>query len=283
MNYRHAFHAGNFADVVKHVVLLLLVEYLKKKPAPFLYIDTHAGAGTYDLSHASSQRSGEYRDGIARLLDVPGASLPPEVTEYVRLVRDAAGAGHSPITAYPGSPMIVRALRRAGDRMVLVEKHPRDAAHLREKFTRQKRVAVIEGDGYQALRAHLPPAERRSLVLIDPPYESEREFDDVLNALRDAHERWSAGVYCVWYPITSRAGVETFRRNLRASGIRKVLDVTLSVLPADAQLGMPGCGLVIVNPPWQLDERLRVLLPELHRLLAAEGGGSTSVAWLVQE
>jgi 23S rRNA (adenine2030-N6)-methyltransferase len=135
MNYRHDFHAGNFADVVKHVVLLLLVEHLKKKPAPFLYIDTHAGAGTYDLSHAPAQRSGEYRAGIARLLDAPIASLPPEVAEYVRLVRESAGAGHSPITAYPGSPMIVRALRRAGDRMVLVEKHPRDAAHLHENFT----------------------------------------------------------------------------------------------------------------------------------------------------
>ena len=122
--------------------------------------------------------------------------------------------------------------------MVLVEKHPRDAASLREKFAKQKRVAVIEGDGYQALRAHLPPAEHRSLVLIDPPYESEREFDDVLNALRDAHERWPAGVCCVWYPITSRAGVEAFRGNLRSSGIRKVLDVTLSVRPADSPLGM---------------------------------------------
>jgi 23S rRNA (adenine2030-N6)-methyltransferase len=283
MNYRHDFHAGNFADVVKHVVLLLLVEHLKKKPAPFLYIDTHAGAGTYDLSHAPAQRSGEYRAGIARLLGAPIASLPPEVAEYVRLVRESAGAGHSPITAYPGSPMIVRALRRAGDRMVLVEKHPRDAAHLNETFTKQKRVAVIEGDGYQALRAHLPPAEHRSLVLIDPPYESEREFDDVLNALRDAHERWPAGVCCVWYPITSRAGVEAFRRNLRSSGIRKVLDVTLSVLPADSPLGMPGCGLVIVNPPWQLDERLGVLLPALHRLLAVEGAGSASVEWLVPE
>src|SRR5262245_57530337 len=164
MNYRHAFHAGNFADVVKHVVLLLLVEHLKKKPAPFLYLDTHAGAGVYDLSHAASQRSGEYRGGIARLLDAQASTLPPEVTHYVRLVRASAGPGHSPITAYPGSPLIVRALRRPGDRMVLVEKHPRDVASLREKFSRQKRVAIIEGDGYQALRAHLPPAEHRSLV-----------------------------------------------------------------------------------------------------------------------
>ena len=283
MNYRHAFHAGNFADVVKHVVLLIVVEYLKKKPAPFLYIDTHAGAGVYDLSHAPAQRSGEYHGGVARLLAAPADSLPPEVALYVRLVRESAGTGHSPITAYPGSPMIVRALRRAGDRMVLVEKHPREAASLREKISKQKRVSIVEGDGYEALRAHLPPAEHRSLLLIDPPYESELEFDDVLKALEDAHERWPAGVCCVWYPVTSRAGVEAFRRRLRDSGLRKILDITFSVMPADTQIGMPGCGLVIVNPPWQLDERLRVLLPELHRLLSPDGAGGTSVEWLVPE
>jgi 23S rRNA (adenine2030-N6)-methyltransferase len=283
MNYRHAFHAGNFADVVKHVVLLALVESLKKKPAPFLYLDTHAGAGVYDLSHAVSQRSGEYRGGIARLLDQPRDSLPPEVAAYVAIVRASAGAGHSAITAYPGSPAIVRALRRAQDRMVLVEKNPREVAALRTLFARQKRVAVIEGDGYQSLKAHLPPAEHRSLVLIDPPYESEREFDEVLTALEEAHRLWPPGVCCVWYPVTQRAGADTFRGKLRGSGIRKVLDVTFYVLPDDSQLGMPGCGLMIVNPPWQLDERLREVLPALQRRLAVDGAGRCSVNWLVAE
>jgi len=283
MNYRHAYHAGNFADVLKHVVLVMLVEHLKKKPAPFFYLDTHAGRGLYDLSEARAQRSGEYKGGIGRLLEVPASTLPAEIAAYVELVRASAGAGHSPITAYPGSPLIVARLRRPADRLVLVESEPKEAAALRAALGRARRAAVVEGDGYAALKAQLPPREHRGLVLIDPPYESDLEFDRVLGGLDLAYGRWPTGTYCVWYPLTARAGPLRFHRDLERSGLRKVLDVRLSILPADAQVGLAGAGLVIVNPPWLLDRRMQELLPVLHRLLSPEGAGGTSVEWLVPE
>ena len=283
MNYRHAFHAGNFADVLKHVVLIMLVEHLKKKPAPFFFLDTHAGRGRYDLSQAESQKSGEYRDGIGRLLEARPGDLPSELTTYVGLVRQAAGPGRSAITAYPGSPALVALLRRPEDRLVLVEMEPREADALRELLGGQKRVSVLEGDGYAALKAHLPPRENRGLVLIDPPYESDAEFDRVIEGLETAYERWPTGTFCVWYPVTGRAGPTRFRRELERSGMRRVLGVTLGVRPHDAQVGMGTSGLVIVNPPWQVDARLGELLPELHRRLAPDGQGGTSVEWWVPE
>jgi len=283
MNYRHAYHAGNFADVLKHVVLVMLVEHLKKKPAPFFYLDTHAGRGLYDLSESAAQRSGEYKDGIGRILDAPAATLPVEIATYVRLVRESAGKGHSAITAYPGSPLIVANLRRPTDRLVLMETQPKEASALRTAIGKAKLVSVLETDGYAALKAHLPPRENRGLVLIDPPYESDLEFDRVLAGLELAHERWPPGTYCIWYPLTDRAGPVRFRRELERTGIRKVLDVQLNVLPPDAQVGMAGAGLVIVNPPWTLDERLKELLPQLHRLLSPGGPGGTSIDWLVPE
>jgi 23S rRNA (adenine2030-N6)-methyltransferase len=283
MNYRHAYHAGNFADALKHVVLMMLVEHLKKKPTPFFYLDTHAGRGRYDLSEAAAQRSGEYKAGIGRALDAPAAALPAEVAAYAQLVRQSAGKGHSAITAYPGSPLIVAKLRRPTDRLVLMEAQPKEADALRAALGNAKLVSVLESDGYAALKAHLPPRENRGLVLIDPPYESDLEFDRVLAGLELAHERWPTGTYCIWYPVTERAGPVRFRRELERCGIRRVLDVQLNVLPTDAQVGMAGAGLVIVNPPWTLDERLKVLLPRLHELLSPEGLGGTNVEWLVPE
>ena len=198
-------------------------------------------------------------------------------------MRESAGKDHSAITAYPGSPVIVARMRRPADRLVLIEKLPKEADALRAAVGRQRLVSVIDGDGYAGLKAHLPPREGRGLVLIDPPYESELEFDKVLAALEVAHERWPTGMYCVWYPLTDRAGPVRFHRNVERAGIRKVLDVTLNVLPADAQVGMSGAGLVIINPPWQLDERLRELMPQLHSLLSPEGLGGSSVEWIVPE
>ena len=283
MNYRHAFHAGNFADVLKHVVLIMLVEHLKRKPAPFFFLDTHAGRGRYDLSEAQPQRSGEYQRGIGRLLGIREATLPAELADYLALVRACAGPGHSPITAYPGSPTIVARLRRPTDRLVLVEKEPREADALRGALGRQRLLSVIEGDGYAALKAHLPPRENRGLVLIDPPYESDLEFDHVLAGLELAYERWPMGTFCVWYPRTDRAGPARFHRELERSGVRKVLDVWLGILPSDAAVGMGAAGLAIVNPPWQLDERLKLLLPRLHALLAPDGMGGCGVEWIVPE
>jgi 23S rRNA (adenine2030-N6)-methyltransferase len=283
MNYRHAFHAGNFADVLKHITLMMLIEQLKQKPASFFYLDTHAGRGIYDLSKARSQRSGEYKDGIGRLLKAARRALPPEVAAYLALVRQSAGAGHSAITAYPGSPKIVAMMRREGDRMVLFESQSQEADALRSALAGQRRLSIVEGDGYNALKAHLPPPENRGLVLIDPPYESDREFDRVLEALKRAHARWPNGIYCVWFPLTERAGPARFRQALEDSGIRRILEVTLSILPEDSGVGLWGSALVVVNPPWQLDTRLAALLPQLHGLVSTDGAGGTSVNWLVPE
>ena len=283
MNYRHAFHAGNHADVLKHVVLMMLVGHLKRKSAPFFALDTHAGSGAYDLSEGESQRSGEYRQGIGRLLDFPAGALPDEVREYVHLVRASAGPGRSPITAYPGSPGILLRERRPTDRLVFAETHAKEAHALRSLVARQKLVSVLESDGYAAVKAHLPPRENRGLVLMDPPYESDLEFDSVLAALETGHARWPTGTFCVWYPLTERAGPLRFRRNLARAGIPKVLNCTLSVMPDDTPVGMRGSGLVTVNPPWLLDERLAELLPDLHRLLVPDGSGGTSVEWWAGE
>ncbi|HEX7373412.1 MAG TPA: 23S rRNA (adenine(2030)-N(6))-methyltransferase RlmJ [Steroidobacteraceae bacterium] len=283
MNYRHAYHAGNFADVLKHVVLMMLVDRLKKKPAPFFFLDTHAGRGEYDLSEAQAQRSGEYKSGIGRLLEAPAGSLPEEVAAYVQLVRESAGKDHSAITAYPGSPVIVARLRRPTDRLVLVENHAKEAEALRACAGRGRLVSVLEADGYATLKAQLPPRENRGLVLIDPPYESDLEFDRVVAGLELAHQRWPTGLFMIWYPLTQRAGPLRFQRELERSGIRRILDVRLSVLPDDAQVGMQGSGVVIVNPPWQLDARLETLLPQMHALLSPQGAGRTSVEWLVGE
>jgi 23S rRNA (adenine2030-N6)-methyltransferase len=283
LNYRHAFHAGNFADVLKHVVLVSLVQHLEKKSTPFAYVDTHAGRGVYDLSEPEAQRSGEYKTGIGRLLEADAADLPGEIRTYVELVRQSAGTERSPITAYPGSPKIVAMLRREGDRMALYESVPQEADALRASLGRERGIAIIEGDGYAGLKAQLPPKEKRGLVLIDPPYESEREFDCVLDALESAHARWPNGIYCIWYPRTGRAGPERFLNELERTGIRRILNVTLDILPRDSGDGMPGAGLVIVNPPWQLDERLESLLPRLYELLAIDRSGGQSVEWLVPE
>jgi 23S rRNA (adenine2030-N6)-methyltransferase len=216
-------------------------------------------------------------------LSTYGSRTRRVVAAYAQLVRQSAGKGHSAITAYPGSPLIVARLRRPNDRLVLMETLPKEAAALRAAIGRERYISVLESDGYAALKAHLPPRENRGLVLIDPPYESDLEFDRVLAGLELVHERWPTGTCCVWYPLTDRAGPLRFRRELERSGIRKVLDVRLNVLPADAQVGMAGAGITLVNPPWMLDERLAELLPQLHRLLSPEGVGGTSVEWLVPE
>ena len=226
MNYRHVYHAGNFADVLKHAVLTRIVEYLKQKPGAFRVIDTHAGVGLYDLSSAEAQKTGEWRDGIARLLDAkltdePAGLLAP----YLDTVR-GFNAGQ-PFRHYPGSPVIAKALMRGPDRLTAIELHPEDAFALRTRFHDDWQVRVIELDGWLALGAHVPPKEKRGLVLVDPPFEKEGEFDRLVEGLRKAHRRWPGGTYALWYPIKDRHAVERFRATLHESGIPKILDISL--------------------------------------------------------
>jgi 23S rRNA (adenine2030-N6)-methyltransferase len=282
VNYRHAYHAGNFADVVKHIVLTRLIEYLKQKEKAFRVVDTHAGIGLYDLSSEEAQRTGEWKGGIGRLID---ADLDPHAAEliapYLAAVRAVSGEGA--LKKYPGSPLIARHLLRKQDRLSAIELHPKDAARLKAQFDGDFQTRVMELDGWLALGAHLPPKEKRGLVLVDPPFEEEGEFDRIVEGLVKAHRRWPGGIYALWYPIKNRAAVGRFRRSLADSGIAKVLDITFEIRPGSPVPSLDGSGLVVVNPPFTLEKELRTILPALHKLLVVEEPARWSLDWLADE
>lgn len=278
MNYRHIFHAGNFADVVKHSVLALLLKSLHRKDTPFCYLDTHAGAGRYDLTCEAAQKTGEYRDGILRLWHAPPL---PELADYLTAVRAINADGT--LRYYPGSPLIARFFLRPQDRMVLLELQPDESAQLKTVFMADRQVTVAAQDGYAGLKAFLPPKEKRGLVLIDPPYESDREYEQVIKGLRIAHARWDSGIFAMWYPIKSRPPVVRFHRALLASGIHKILVVEFCPYPEDSSFRLNGCGVVVVNPPWKLDEMLQAVLPKLLVVLGQHPAGRSSISWLVPE
>ncbi|RWE12264.1 MAG: 23S rRNA (adenine(2030)-N(6))-methyltransferase RlmJ [Mesorhizobium sp.] len=279
MNYRHAYHAGNFADVVKHVVLSRLVEYLKQKDKAFRVIDTHAGIGRYDLSSTEAQKTGEWQGGISRLfdaaLDAPAASLLAPYLEAVRSLNSEGG-----LKKYPGSPLIARHLMRKQDRLSAIELHRQDAAKLRALFAGDFQTRVIELDGWLALRAHLPPKEKRGLVLVDPPFEEECEFDRLVDGLRKAHKRWPGGIYALWYPVKDRKAVIAFRKALVQSGVPKLLDIGFEIRPPSAEPSLDGSGMVVVNPPFTLERELRTLLPALHKLLVVGKPAHWTLEWL---
>ena len=278
MNYRHIFHAGNFADVFKHVVLSLLLKSLQRKDAPFCYLDTHAGAGQYDLSSEAAQKTGEYREGIWRLWDV---NPLPELAEYLAAVRAVNADGT--LRYYPGSPAIARFFLRPQDRMVFLELQADECTLLQARFAGDRQVVVQRLNGYAGHKAFLPPKERRGLVLIDPPYESDNEYEQVVAGLRVAHERWASGIYIVWYPIKNRPLVARLHRAVIATGIRKILLLELCPYPDDTVLRLNGCGMIVVNPPWMLEEALQALLPKLLELLRGHSAGRSRLAWLVPE
>ena len=272
MNYRHAFHAGNFADVFKHAVLALIVSYLKEKPGAFRILDTHAGSALYDLSGAEAMRTGEWREGIARLLAAPP---PPPVSDLLSAFLTVF-AKHNPdgaISTYPGSPVLARALLRDQDRLIACELHPPSFAALATALAGDRRVTTVATDGWQALAAYLPPAERRGLVLVDPPFEAEGEFNRLIEGLAVIHKKWATGIAMLWYPIKDTRAVEAFARGLAALGTANILRAELFVAEPTASSALAGCGLAIVNPPWQLHEQLAVLLPYLTETLR-RGGGS---------
>jgi 23S rRNA (adenine2030-N6)-methyltransferase len=285
MNYRHAFHAGNFADVVKHAVLALAIERLKAKDAPFCVIDTHAGIGRYDLTSAPARKTREFEGGIARLLARDPQTLPSELRPYLAAVKALNGGPRfreGDLRWYPGSPRLIRSLMRRQDRLVLLELHPEDARDLAELFERDRQVTVQQADGYVGLKALLPPKERRGLVLIDPPFEVKDEFERLVRGLRQAYRRWATGHYVIWYPIKDRAPVTAFHAALKASGIGRILVVELLLRPDDDAERLNGCGLVLVNPPWPIEGKLKELMPVLADILGAETGGAR-VEWLVPE
>ena len=228
MNYRHAFHAGNFADVMKHAVLVRILVHLRGKPAPFRVIDTHAGAGRYDLAGEEAQRSGEWRDGIDRLVRAPiAARARALIAPYLDAVAACNGAGG--LTAYPGSPALARAFLRPQDRLVACELEPNAAAALARHLAGDRRSKAVAIDGWTALNAYVPPKERRGLVLVDPAFEDAGDFARLAPALAAAHRKWASGTYLAWYPIKERAGPDALARRLRRSGVPKILRAELTV------------------------------------------------------
>lgn len=291
MNYRHHYHAGNFADVLKHTLLGALVAGLQRKEKGFVYIDTHAGRGAYDLAAAargdSLERKPEWPDGIGRVWSAAAAADTPSlITEYVARVRafdrERGGAGEF-LQHYPGSPWLVRAQLRPQDRMALCEKHPEEYAALAAEFAGTRRVTLQEADGYAALRGLLPPLERRALVLIDPPFEDQREYAQIAAALADGLKRLPGGTFAVWYPLTERARVEAFFAEVVRLGPPPTWTAELMIAGEDAPIKLRGCGLLVVNPPWQLDREIAPVLPWLAARLAQAEGASAELRWLVPE
>ena len=267
MNYRHAFHAGNFADVVKHALLVSIVEYLKRKDKKFRVIDTHAGRGRYDLSREEATRTGEHLDGISRLMESPSAQAP-ELQAYLDIVR-AEGAG-----SYPGSPLIARRLMRRQDRLSAYELHPFEAEALKEVFAGDVQAKVIALDAWLALGAHLPPKEKRGLVLIDPPFEKTSEIDDIIEGVTQAYKRWPGGIYAIWYPIKRRNERARLHAGLKASGIPKIVAADFFREPFTTEEKLVGSGLVVVNPPYTFPEEAERLMAILKQVLGKDGKGS---------
>jgi 23S rRNA (adenine2030-N6)-methyltransferase len=291
MNYRHAYHAGNFADVLKHSVLFALIQALRVKETPFALIDTHAGSGCYALDSEEAGKTGEYKDGIARLLfpdlhasgQAKGAALPPLLRHWLDTITTLPGNEHG-LKLYPGSPLQAARGMRDIDSAQLCELHPDEASQLRELFHRDSRIHVHHRNGYEALKGLIPPKEKRGLVLIDPPYEAqEAEYRLIEAALKAALQRWPTGMYAVWYPIKLRSQVQPFLRWLQHCEARRILRAELLVHPDDSPLRLNGSGMVILNAPWNLDKALRDVMPAMARLLSQERPAEWLLDWLVQD
>ncbi|MEF9978518.1 MAG: 23S rRNA (adenine(2030)-N(6))-methyltransferase RlmJ [Thermomonas sp.] len=281
MNYRHAFHAGNHADVLKHVVLLALCDALTGKPAPCFALDTHAGRGLYKLDGESAQKTGEAQDGIARL--IAEAPRDPAIQRYLTAVRACRQehGGH----AYPGSPWLLAHALREQDRISACELLPEEATALQDTIARDQRVAVHQRDGYAAIKAMLPPKHgatkfARGLVLVDPPYEAQLdEFDIAMKALREGLARWPQGTFVLWYPIKQGRALQRFHRSAAAMDARSALVLELLVRPDDSPLRMNGSGMLVLNAPWQFDAAMRPALAALQAALG-EAGAASRVEWL---
>jgi 23S rRNA (adenine2030-N6)-methyltransferase len=270
LSYRHAFHAGNHADVLKHLILIQIAEYMAEKPAPFWIIDTHAGAGCYALESHQATKLGEFKDGIGRLWEQKG--LPKAAVNYVEFVKMLNPDGQ--LRHYPGSPWLASQLLRSTDKLRLFELHTTDVKLLQENFKNGGRqISITPTDGFAGLKASLPPAPRRALVLIDPSYETKSDYSDVLSSLADSLKRFPTGTYALWYPMLSKIESRKLPTKLKALGAPNWLHAAIEVnAPAKDGFGMHGSGLFIINPPWTLKKTLSETLPKLTELLAQGPG-----------
>jgi 23S rRNA (adenine2030-N6)-methyltransferase len=283
VNYRHAFHAGSFADVFKHVFLTRILLYLARKDAPFRVIDTHAGEGEYDLQSEQATRGGEWRDGIGRFADLSDIDETARelLRPYLYILGPLDEEGRPAF--YPGSPRIIQALMRRQDRATFCELHPDAFAELRSNFRRDRTIACLHLDGYTCLNAGVPPKERRGLVLIDPPFERANELDLAWDALQAALAKWPTGIYALWYPVKDVRGVASLARQIAQSGVRRVLRLEVAVDAVTAGGRLARTGLILINPPYVLEEEAAVLLPLLTRKFARTSQCEATREWLAGE
>lgn len=279
LSYRHGFHAGNFADVVKHVALVLLLQALHRKESPCFILDTHAGAGLYNLLSAEAQKNREYATGIAKIMTAQ--DIPQTVRDYLALVNHCNQGGK--LHNYPGSPWLIQHLLRQQDYACFTELHNTEFGILKRHVGKTRHIAVQNLDGYHALKAVLPPKQARGLVFIDPPFETRKEFSQFADGLLLAAQRWRTGMVAGWYPLLAHKPAQSMLDTLVQSGQRKILQLELSLAPASVPGHMAGCGMIIINPPWHLDEELAAVLPWLCETLGTQGRGENFVEWLVAE
>ena len=283
MNYRHIFHAGNFADVFKHIVLARIIAYMQNKDAAFRVLDTHAGLGLYDLSSDQAQKTGEWKTGIGKVMEAADrapADVLALISPYLDAVRSSNPEGG--ITQYPGSPMIARHLFRKQDRLTALELHPEDFDVLHAQFEGDVQARVTKLDGWLGIKSHLPPKERRGIVLVDPPFEVYHEFFNILTALKEGHKRFATGTFLLWYPVKHRKGVAEFREELKALKIPRILDTSLEVRSSGADVRFDGSGMIVVNPPYTLAQHMAQAMPVLKNALC-EPNGHTLVKELTGE
>jgi 23S rRNA (adenine2030-N6)-methyltransferase len=267
MNYRHGFHAGNFADILKHVVLMRILSHLGVKDTPYRVVDTHAGAGRYDLGSEEALRTHEWKDGVARLDQSP---LAPAVEELLAPWREAVAAARERhgSDAYPGSPWLCRHAMRAQDRLIAAELHPQTYRKLAAALGRDSRCKALAIDGWNALRGNVPPKERRGLILIDPPFEEKDEFATLAAETIAAHRKWPTGIYALWYPVKDRRAAADLLGTIEDAGIGRLLRLEIDVDRPEAAGGLGATGLLVINPPWRLADEARILLPALSERLA---------------
>ena len=279
LSYRHSYHAGNHADVLKHIVLTLCIESLKEKEKPFLYLDTHSGAGRYLLRSEHAEKTGEYLSGINLLWQQ--SNIPELLNTYISVLRR-----YNPfeeIKYYPGSPLIAKQLLREQDKLNLTELHPTDYPLLKQEFSKDKRTKVLREDGFSQLKSKLPPLSRRGIILIDPSYEIKDDYQKIPAALFKAYKRFATGIYLIWYPVVSRTQTQKMIDNIVNLGIKRISQFELAIKPDNNQKGMTASGMIVINPPWKLHEKMQTIMPWLKEILDTEKIGNFVIKQLVSE
>lgn len=279
LSYRHIYHAGNHADILKHIVVSEICKHLIKKDAPFFYLDTHAGIGKYALDSDKAQKNKEYQSGIARLFEEK--NLPEPIEALLDIVRDMNP--NSSLTYYPGSPKIVDYYVRQKDKLHLCELHPNDYPILAALFPNKRKANVVKDNGFDAVKAMLPPPQKRGFVLMDPPYEVKKDYQYVVQALVDGIKRFPQGTYAIWYPVLGRKQANDLLKAVEATKIRNVLLLEMNIRDTEKERGMAGSGMIIVNPPWTLEKEANQFLPVLTKLLAEDDQANYQVQWITPE